>query len=152
MPTQAHTVILCLLCLCLCLCGCRKPQPPRTSADIVQEKITLPALFLSEKTRQEVIAPENTTPIHQGERCWRAYTCTRSECPGVGKGDRPFLFINPDPGADTYCPACLDGRRPADVPTEERRQILWAARPYVLPKTAARLNELDQEHRRALGH
>jgi len=95
--------------------GCRREEAPRPSQDIMKEKMSLQALFLTEKTLQEVKAPANTQPVENGETCWRAITCTHPDCPGEGKNGRPYLFINSKPGSDTYCPACLDGRDPSTL-------------------------------------
>ena len=131
--------------------GCGRDRTgPRPTLDVVKEKITLPAVFLTEKTHQEVIAPGNTQPVHNGQPCWRAYMCTHPDCPGEGKNGRPYLFINSKPGSDTYCPACLRGRDPSKLSAEIGREYRWAVKLYVLPESAERLRQLDEEHKRRL--
>ena len=129
--------------------GCGR-SPSRPTSEIVIDKMVLPTVFLSEKTHQEVIAPANTQPVHNGEPCWPAYTCTHPDCPGEGNSGRPYLFINSIPGSDTYCAACLRGRDPAELSAEKQREYLWAVKPYVLPEAARRLKELDEEHKRRI--
>jgi len=111
-----------------------------------------------------------------GELCYPAYMCANPDCPGKESGDRPFLFIHRDvlvrtgpggkivrdeipPGNDPAafiksrggflvptCPACWEVRKGrSETPVQKQRFINWA-RPYVLPKTAKRMKELEQEH------
>ena len=91
---------------------------------------------------------------------------------------RPLLFIHPDPlvkvgpdgkafyekpppgkepfeyllelGGTTYptCPECLKIRNPESETREQMMQYAHWVEPYVLPETARRLNELDEEEQR----
>lgn len=89
-------------------------------------------------------------PTIDGEVYWRAMTCFSPACPGEGDGTYPYLFINPHPGSDTFCPACKEIRDPATETTEERNQYRYWARAYVLPQAAERQKQIDAEHRRRL--
>ena len=85
-----------------------------------------------------------------GQLAYPAMTCINPECPAKGKGDNgaPYLFVrefkdvqqgpdgqiiwpaNPEITADPVCPAC---------------QQNGTIRPYVLPSTARRMDELKAE-------
>lgn len=111
-----------------------------------------------------------------GELCYPAYMCANPDCPGKKSGDRPFLFIHRDvlvrvgpggkvvrdeipPGKDPVefiksrggflvatCPACWEVRKArAETPAQKQQFIDWA-RPYTLPETAKRMEELEQEY------
>jgi hypothetical protein len=120
------------------------------TAAMTVERASLASLFLSETTNRKVIAPGCDKPVVDGEVCWRAMMCENPDCPGEGDGDYPFLFINPRPGSNTFCPACEKIRDPTAETSEETRQYRWWVRPYVLPDAAERQRQLDKEHQRRL--
>jgi len=145
--------------------------------DIDRAKTDLPELYLTTETGKEVLAPINRGPFvdeETGEICFPAYTCTNPECPGEGKGDRPYLFIHrdvllkvgsngelvmedvpPNTNPRKYieslgghmaptCPACLKNRNPATESDDERNKYMSYVQPYVLPETAKRQAELEE--------
>ena len=102
--------------------------------------------------------------------------CTNPDCPGKKSGDRPFLFIHRDvftkvgpggkvvniempPGEDPAkfitsrggflaptCPACWEVRKGrSETPPQKQQFINWAQL-YILPETAKRMKELEQEY------
>ena len=85
------------------LVGCGGKPPPRTLADIERDRANLPALFLTEQSRREVLAPATKGDLiydsGSGENAWLAYYCENPDCPGKHKGEngRPFLFVWRDP-------------------------------------------------------
>jgi hypothetical protein len=129
---------------------------PRPTKDVALESISLNQLYLSEKTLTEVIAPARfMTPWDEelGERCFPALTCNKPDCPGEGKGDRPYLFIIPyspgGGGGQMICPACSKGRALSTWTEEERQEYFknkWV-QPYLLPDQAERLEQLEEEMR-----
>jgi hypothetical protein len=123
---------------------------PRPQQQILQEHLQLNGVFLTEKTQREVIAPMASQPTFQGEKCWPAYTCTNPRCPGRGRGGRPYLFINPRPGTETLCPACLARRDLHAETDEDRMRYRGYVQPYLPPTTVRRLRELDAERMRAI--
>ena len=67
---------------------------PRLMHDIVLERLNVNQLYLTEKTRKEVIAPARLlTPLDPAtnERCFPALTCQNPHCPGQksASGERP---------------------------------------------------------------
>jgi hypothetical protein len=139
-----------LLVLIGCIGCTKKEEPARPGADIMRDKLALPALFLTENTHEEVIAPIGSQPVHNGQTCWHAQICTHPDCPGQGKNGRPYLFINSKPGSDSYCPACLGSQDPSSLSAEQGREYRWAVKPYVIQESAERLQKLDQEHQRRI--
>ena len=144
------------LCLALMVLGCSQPPPPpRSIGDIDAEMAALDALFIGEKTGKEVIAPGNSSPPvtdeETGEQCWPAYECTHPDCPGERtKGRAHFIFtqvIEPNTQEAIVCPACKQQRNLATKTQEESGN--WGAyvRPYELPETIERREELDRERR-----
>ncbi|MCG8586045.1 MAG: hypothetical protein MI757_15160 [Pirellulales bacterium] len=131
------------------------PKPKvRATKDIVRERLNLNQLYLTEKTRKEVIAPARLmTPWDEesGERCFPALTCENPNCPGQPSGDRPYLFIVPftpgGSGPEMTCPACAQIHDPATRTEAERAQYRKWIKPYRLPEQAARLKQLDAEIR-----
>ncbi len=151
-------------------CGEKDPDP-RSSDDIFQERVNLPALYFTGKTHRRVEAPGSKgTHVDEktGEICWPAFACQNPNCPGKGKDGGPFLFSVVDPavfiepdgtmGYDQskmsrdktlgFCPKCLKIR---DLKTESKealqRYVNWVG-PHVLPETAKRMKELDEEGKR----
>jgi len=128
---------------------------PRPTSEVALERICLNQLYLTEKSRQEVIAPARLmAPWDEeaGERCFPALTCAKPDCPGEGRGERPYLFIipfTPSGGGEMICPACAELRDPATW-TEKARQEYYKnkwVRPYRLPGQDAQLKRLDDEMR-----
>ena len=124
--------------------------PPRPRQEILREQVSLNGLFLTENTLREVIAPITSMPTFQGERCWPAYTCTNPDCPGKGKQGRPYLFINPKPGTETVCPACMESRDVSSESEADKRRYRNYPVPYELPETVRRIKQLDAERKRAI--
>ena len=136
-------------------------------------------LYLAEDGR-EIIAPGNRHGVvvvpGTKQLAWAAHQCDNPDCPGKGKGDRPFLFIWPMPFAfaredgtvgfrqpqtetdfellekfgEMLCPACLKTRNQEEETHQQREQYTRWCRPYVLPESAKRLEQLDAEYRRWL--
>lgn len=161
-------------------CGARD-DTPRTPQQIDAERESLPALYLT-KSGREIIAPRNPERAiaNRGELAYAAWACRNPNCPGEKNGDRPFLFVWPNPLAELNadgtlgrreqkpnedyvdllramnipetptCPACLQQRNVAKESTAQRNQYFTWCEEFVLPETAARLKELDEEHRRRI--
>ena len=154
-----------LLGAALCFIGCSEPKP-KTLEELYEEERKLPAVFLTTKSNQQVIAPGDSGVFvdeKSGELCWPAQSCTNPDCPGRAADGTPFLFIAPDKAViinpdgtvgydrsqageiDNYygqCPKCLETR---NLPSEsEADQLRYSqfVQPYVLPKTAQRREEL----------
>jgi len=146
-----------LLAFALVLPGCgKKPEPPaRRGTEISAEQRSLNALFLTEKTHKEVIAPQNTKDLidpETGETIWPALKCNNPDCPGKDKGQdgRPFLFICPNPSQPMWCPECLKTRnRDSETQKDLIRYTAWV-QPYVLPETAQRIKQLEAERKRRI--
>ena len=116
-----------------------------------------------------------------GELAWPVYECTNPACPGRS-GDQSHLFIWPDPrfhvqsdgtlGTKTFetaqqwreaveaarghrqptCQKCLETRNPAGETPEESQRYAEYPRRYVLPETAQRMLELDEEHQQRIDY
>lgn len=152
----------------------KSPRQPMTMYEVMTERLSMPALFLTAKTGQRVIAEGDTMVFvdkKTGELCWRAMICDRKACPSKTTGDEPFLFINAHPGnfiqpdgtvgedtpltqkaaADVTtfaCPACLKTRNLKSEGNIEQQYYLNLVRPYVLPETAKKLEAMDAKVRR----
>ena len=130
------------------------PPKPRLMHDIVIERLNVNQLYLTVKTHKEVIAPAKLmTPLdpETGERCFRALTCRNPDCPGkdMARGERPYLFVPPTIHSPVQCPACAAAHDPATRTLAERAQYRAWVKPYRLPESAARLQQLDAESRTA---
>jgi hypothetical protein len=172
-----------VLALCALFTSCKgEPAPPRPASLITDERRSLPALYITEKTGQERILPGNTDILvdeETGEICYRAYACTRDDCPGKDKrpDGRPFLFIHIDPTLEAMpdgtvnhrkvnsaaeyerlvkqygnflLPTCTECAKTRNLKTESKevkQEYMLSVKPYVLPETAERMKELDEEHR-----
>ncbi len=139
-----------------------------------RERMKLPRLYLTAETRSRVIAPTDKGVFvdeASGEICWPTLVCNAPNCPGKAADGKPLVFIAPDPctfkkpdgtlGYDPAreslgekysgaCPECLKIRDlGTETPQQRQRYIKWV-RPYVLPETARRLKQLDEQrqHRR----
>ena len=131
------------------------PHEPRAIAQIDAEQQALNALFISETSGKEVIAPRNV-PYYvideeTGERCWHAYECVHPECPGEKTDGRPhFLFTTRhlDTQGAIECPACGEIRNRAKETEAQARNWGRYVRPYELPETIRRRADLEQERRR----
>ncbi|MBM4021848.1 MAG: hypothetical protein FJ284_06365 [Planctomycetes bacterium] len=116
-----------------------------------------------------------------GELCFPAYECRNPACPGRQGGDRPFLFMHRDvmlkagpdgevvrddmPAGrdpaevirsrggfpDPTCPACWAARRGGGEATAEAKQFLECSQPHVLPESARRRTQLEEEYRQKAG-
>ncbi len=121
-PQLRRKAVLGLL-VAILFTGCGKSSF-RPLEEIREEQASLPAVYLTEKTKQQVEVPINRPVfVHEstGELCYPALTCQNPDCPG-SKGDDspPDLFIHSHPlmsaGADgTIQWATIPpGRIPAD--------------------------------------
>jgi hypothetical protein len=132
------------------LAGCGDRVRP--SEDIFEDQLALPAVYLTEKTHKKIIAPQGKGKFideKTGETCWRALTCHNPDCPREPDGDEPFLFLETDTGT-TACPKCLTKRNlKTETPRQKQQYVNWV-RPYVLPETAKRQKELDEERRKLI--
>lgn len=150
-----------------------------TREEIREARVQVPTLYLTEDGR-EIIAPGNQRGAivdpQTNQIAWKAYQCENPNCPGEGKGDRPFVFPRPHPllyvneegkiaartpktkedfeqfdaYAEAKCPACLKIRDLKSETDEERHQYNNWVEPYVLPEAEERLEELEAEHERYL--
>ncbi len=83
--------------------GCGSKPRERSLLDVQRDRDYVPYVFLTEKTKHEILAPLTSgraiVDPATGEFAWIAYTCTNPSCPGKGQGQngRPFLFIWTDP-------------------------------------------------------
>src|SRR5690606_2714439 len=77
--------------------GCG-PAAPRTREEIFREIATLPRLYIADPSGRRITAPaDRGIFVENGEICWPALECTAPDCPGR-EGDRPYVFIHPEPG------------------------------------------------------
>jgi hypothetical protein len=148
------------------MAGCEKPRE-KTINELYREENELPALFITAKTQQRIVAPGSQGVFvdkNTGELAWSAFVCNNPDCPARGKSDEAFLFIIPDPavianpdgtvGYDRsrvvvdqqlgYCPECLKLRNMGNESMEERTKYARFVKPYVLPETHKRRQELAQ--------
>ncbi|MCG8587625.1 MAG: SH3 domain-containing protein [Pirellulales bacterium] len=130
------------------------PPKPRLLHDIVVERLNVNQLYLTEKTHKEVIAPAKLlTPVdpETGEKCFPALTCYNPDCPGKSDatGERPYLFTTSAAHMKVQCPACARSHAPATRTLAERARYRAWIKPYRLPESAARLEQLEAESRTA---
>ena len=128
---------------------------------------------MTDPSRRAVTAPSGKGPFvdqQTGEICWPVLACHAPDCPGAGDGGTPFQFIAPDPaivlkadGSLGYdqsraaaagagaggCPQCA--KLPVTSPAEQQRRTIEFVKPYTLPDTARRLEQLDAERKRLAG-
>lgn len=86
----------------VCCSACSKDTAPRTVKQIGEARIELPALYITEISKREVIAPSGTGDVlldsESGEMAFRAWHCTNPDCAAKKPaGERPSLFIWRDP-------------------------------------------------------
>ena len=81
--------------LLLLFVGCAKQY--RTLEAIEADKRDIPALYLTEKTNKEVMAPAGLG-LHvdkaTGELCYQPHECTNPDCPGRSADGKPMLFVH----------------------------------------------------------
>ena len=133
-------------------------------------------LYLNAKTKKRVLTPKsqvNFVAKDTGEICWRAFECRNPNCPAKAVKPDLFLFITQDPaiyikpdGAlDFYegkanetiqqettggCPEYLKIRNIESEPAATRERCASYVRPHILPETAKRLKESDEEYKRRI--
>ncbi|MCG8585593.1 MAG: hypothetical protein MI757_12860 [Pirellulales bacterium] len=125
--------------------------PQQTKRDLLVEQMSLNRVFLTEKTKKVVIAPGNTQPTFEGEKCWAAYVCTNPQCPAKdqGKDGLPFLFINTSDQRGALCPACKPLWEPYKDDPDVAAHYRTFAKQYVPPESARRQKEIDAIRKRA---
>jgi len=164
--------------LSLCSCGPRE-KSPRTSNQIFRDRLTVDTLYLTEDGREVILPGDPSGAVvfpNTRELAWAARCCNNPNCPGKGKAGRPFLFPWPDPFcfvnedgtvgtrqpesekdfelfekyAEPVCPACLKTRNREAETEEQRVQYKSWCQLYVLPESAERLKQLEEENRRRI--
>lgn len=161
--------LVCLSASAMAGCGAQD-DTPRSEDRILEERQSLPAVFLTVKTGKRVLAPGDRTFLFDktsGEAAWRALACPAADCPGRGSDGQPFLYIAPDLGIEVtesgarpaskavqdpslgYCPECWAKKNLAKAPAAELLKYA-NAQPYVLPESAKREAELDAELKRRI--
>ena len=125
--------------------------PPQTKREMLVEQQSLNRLFLTVKSKREVIAPGNSQPTFEGETCWAAYVCTNPECPAKdqGKNGRPYLFINTNNQGGALCPACKPLWASEQDDPDAAAHYRSYARLYELSESARRQAELDKIRKQA---
>ena len=150
--------------------GCGEKEKPRTRDVVFQEIQTLPVLYLTGKTRKEVIAAGdkgNFVDDKTGEICWRVMECGNPDCSGRAADGKPLKFITPDPAmyakpdgsigydeekskqaenmAGGACPECLKKRNLKTESNADRNKYAKWVKVHVLPESAKRKEELEAE-------
>jgi hypothetical protein len=147
-------------------CGKNESAKPRTRDVIFLEIQSLPALYLTGKTKKRVKAPGGRGSFvdeKTDEICWPAKECGNPNCPGRGSDDLPFIFITPDSAVflkpdgtfgydekkmnikDGMCPECLTKRILKTESNADRNKYAKWVKPHVLPESAERKEELEVE-------
>lgn len=124
----------------------------RSSEDIFEEQLSLPAVYLTEKTHQRIVAPQRKGKFideKTGETCWRALTCLNPQCPRQPDGDEPFLFLETDTEGG-LCPKCLTVRNLKTETPKQRQQYVNWTRPYVLPETEKKTKKLEEDRKKLI--
>ena len=145
--------------------GCGE-TPPKTLEELYSDERQLPAVFIMAESGEQIIVPGDRGVFVDdatGELCWPALTCDNPNCPARSNGNKPYLFFAADKAvyakpdgsigydhtkvteADNFfgnCPECLKIRDVESETDEQRQQYSNWARPYVLPETAKRREEL----------
>ncbi len=132
--------VVCLAGLCASCGG--GPQSPRTVTAIDEERMKLPALFLTEDG-QELIKPgdSGSVIVHERKLAFPAYTCKNPQCTGQGKDGRPFLFIWKDPFAYVTAEGTLGVREPPN--NEDINQWIVKQGCYIEPTCPACIRTRD---------
>jgi hypothetical protein len=150
--------------------GCDEKEKPRTRDVVFREIQSLPTLYMTGKTRKEVIAPGNKGSFvdeKTGEICWRVMECGNPDCPGRPADAKPLKFITPNPAmyvkpdgtidydqkkskeeekmAGGACPECLKKRNLKTESNADRNKYAKWVKPHVLPESAKRKEELEAE-------
>jgi len=131
--------------------------PPRSSSEVRNELLLLNSVFLSSKSGAKIIMPVNAARFQDnatGEWYLPAYTCHNPDCPAkTDHPDGPFLFtevqaIKTGSSKRPSCPSCLSLREPGNESVEEARRYFGFVKPYRLPHTARRIEELEDENKK----
>ena len=146
---------------------------PRSQNEIFLERESLPALFLTAQSRKRITGPGTKQFFidkDSKEICWRAMTCVNPRCPALKSGDKPPIFINPNPsvfikpdgtigqdparamkaakaGPLIACPECLKTRNVKNESRDSKEKYLSWVQPHVLPETAKRIKEFEAEQK-----
>lgn len=81
--------------LLLLTVGCAKKL--RTLEEIEADKRDIPALYITEKTNKEIMAPAGLglhVDAASGELCYQPHECTNPNCPGRSTDGKPVLFVH----------------------------------------------------------
>ncbi len=155
----------------ICLPIACEDDKPRSRDDLFTEQRELPKLFMTAKTHKRIEAPASRNIFIDegtGETAWPAAECHAPNCPGR-EGDTLYLFpdINPAmhakpdgtiaPGTPPegnnggkpagFCPKCWKAFNLANAGQDKQREYNLYVKPHVLPETAKRMAELEQERR-----
>ncbi len=145
-------------------------EEPRTRDVVFREIQSLPTLYLTGKTRKQVVAPGNKGNFvddKTGEICWRVMECGNPACPGRGADGKPLQFVTPNPAmyvksdgtidydqkkskeeekmAGGACPECLKKRNLKAESNAIRNKYAKWVKPHVLPESAKRKEELEAD-------
>ena len=145
-----------------CSCGSRD-TPTLTREQLFQERLKVDLLYLTEDGR-EIIAPSNrfgaVVDRKTNKLASAAWQCDNPNCPGEGTKGRPFLFPRRNPFGLVKEDGTVGCRQPEskkDIEIFEQYAVATCpacsktqVRQYVPPETAARLKQLEEQHRRYL--
>ena len=124
--------------------------PPQSKIELIVEQQSMNRVFITESSKRQIIAPGNSQPTYEGEKCWAAYMCNNPECPAKDQGEngRPFLFINNRHQAGARCPACLPLWEEHADDEEVAARYRAFARLYELPEAVRRQKAIDEIRKR----
>ena len=146
----------------------------RSRDEIFREKISLPTLYLTEKTGQRIFLQKKLDYFldeKTGEICWRALECQNPDCPAKAADGNLYLFTIPEPGVFLKpdgslgfdddvasrsaqlgkvagCPECMKKRNLESELPIIREQYADYVQPHVLPENKKRLEKLNAEYKR----
>ena len=147
-------------------CGESKPRPRK---EIIQEQVQLDKLYITGKSAKRIVAPGDKGVFidpETNEIAFPAVQCHNPDCPARKEGGEGRIFAIVDPtlavesdgriwsdekraGApDEYlgqCPDCLKIRDFKSESPEQKQKYIDYVKPYVLPESAARNEELEKE-------